>query len=60
MAKRTGFVIKRVDDEHVEITLEGKEVVSLNHDEDGWDGIERAENLVKSIADILDIPVTEE
>jgi hypothetical protein len=55
-----GFWIRRVDDEHVEIKLHGHDVASLSHDSDGWDGIEKAEGIVTSIAGILSIPVRKE
>jgi hypothetical protein len=55
-----GFVIKRTSDENMEITLNGRDVVSLNHDSDGWEGMGRGEDIVRTIASILNLPVTEE
>lgn len=52
-----GFVIKRVNDESVEIALHGHHITSLSHDSDGWDGIEKAEVIVTTIAEILKIAV---
>jgi|SRR5271157_5915254 len=52
-----GFIIERVDDEHVEIKLHGHHVYSLSHDSDGWDGIGTAEVIVGNIAGILGIQV---
>lgn len=51
-----GFVIKSVDAEHVEIKLHGHgiAIVSLS---DGWDDFAAAENLVRNIGAILNIPV---
>lgn len=55
-----GFHIKRVNDETVEIKLHGHDVTNLSHDSDGWDGIEKAERIVTTIAGILNIGVTKE
>ena len=41
------------------VFLNGKEVASANHDEDGWSGMEKVEEIVKSIAGVLKIPVVE-
>ena len=53
------FVINHEDDENVTVFLNGKQVGSANHDEDGWSGIEKVEKIVKSIAGVLKIPVVE-
>jgi hypothetical protein len=53
------FVLKREDEEHVEVLLNGVEVASANHDEDGWGGMEVVVNLVHAIAGVLGIPVEE-
>jgi hypothetical protein len=55
-----GFHIKRVNDETVEIKLHGHDVANLSHDSDGWSGIEKAEDIVTTIAEILKISVTKE
>lgn len=55
-----GFVIKRVNDETVEIKLHGHDVAYLSHDSDGWAGIEKAEDIVTTIAEILKISVRKE
>ena len=52
-----GFWIRRVTDETVEIKLHGHDVTTLTHDSDGWGGIEKAEEIVTSIANILKIQV---
>lgn len=52
-----GFIIERVNDETVTIKLHGHEVAHLTHDSDGWAGIEKAEEIVTSIAEILKIQV---
>jgi hypothetical protein len=54
------FVLKRDDDENLTVLLNGTEVGSANHDEDGWGGMESMETLVKAIAAVLKIPVEEE
>jgi len=55
---KTGFVFIR-DMEAVEIYLNGKEIASLNHDNDGWMGMTNACDMVKKIGKILKIDVTE-
>lgn len=55
-----GFHIKRVNDERVEIKLHGNYVTSLSHDSDGWDGIAKGQDIVKTIGKILGISVKEE
>jgi len=54
------FILRRDDDETLTILLDGEEVGSANHDEDGWKGMETVEDLVKAIGRVLDIPVEEE
>lgn len=57
MAKK--FIIRRPDDEVVTVSLDGKEIGRASHDEDGWHGMERFVEVVKSIATALDVPVKE-
>ena len=39
------------------ITLDGKELVTTNHDEDGWSGMERVRTTLTSFAEALNIEV---
>lgn len=56
---RSKFVLTRDDEESLTVVLNGTEVGSANHDEDGWAGMEAMETLVKAIAAVLNIPVEE-
>lgn len=53
------MVIKHSDDECFTILLDGEEVGYFNHDRHGWDGMEAAEKLARSIAGKLGIEVEE-
>jgi hypothetical protein len=44
------LVIRWVNDEQVDILLYGEELISVNHDEHGWDGIQVALNLSRTFA----------
>jgi hypothetical protein len=37
------------DEERLVITMNGKEIASLNHDQHGWEGMEVARNLIDAI-----------
>jgi hypothetical protein len=56
MAKNK-ITLDRRDEDNLVIKLNGKEIASFNHDEDGWAGMESAENLVVTLAERLNIPV---
>jgi hypothetical protein len=45
------------DEESLRVYLNGKYVISANHDNDGWHGISAIKNTINTIADILDIDV---
>ena len=47
------FVIKQIDEENIEITYNGQIVCQLNHDNDGRFGMERGEEIVRSIAILI-------
>ncbi len=49
--------IKEVDDENIEILINGKVVAYANHDEDGWVGMEKVEGLVDIFAKALGLNV---
>lgn len=53
----SGFVLEFLDDETLEIHLNGACLTTLTHDEHGWQGIQGAVDLVKSIAEVMQIPV---
>lgn len=59
MSKEPKFVKKYIDDEHVEYSLNGEVLITANHDDDGWEGMERIEGLINSIAQLLDVEVVE-
>lgn len=42
--------IVHVDDERVDYFLDGKDLVSVNHDEDGWGGMETVDKIVRRMA----------
>ncbi len=47
--------IKTIDDENVEILVDGKCICHTDHDEDGWAGMEKLENLARDMAKKLKI-----
>lgn len=47
--------IKNIDDENVEILVNGICICYADHDEDGWYGMEKLENLAKDIAKQLNV-----
>lgn len=53
------ITINREDDEHIEFLIDGESVGSANHDNDGWAGMETAENLVTNIAIKLGFEIEE-
>jgi hypothetical protein len=57
---QTGFVMREVDPETFELSLNGERLITLNHDDDGWQGIDRAQHLIRKVAEILKIPFSEE
>ena len=44
------LVIRWVNDEAVDILLDGDELISVNHDEHGWDGMQVALDLSRTFA----------
>lgn len=42
--------IVHVDDERVDYFLDGKDLVSVNHDEDGWGGMETVDQIIRRMA----------
>jgi hypothetical protein len=50
--KKRVLRIAKPDDERVRITLDGQDVVSVNHDEHGWDGMEIAEKTAVRLAEL--------
>jgi hypothetical protein len=55
-----GYVINWVNDETAEITLDGYEVVTIDHSEHGWAGMDAVLETVKRIAELTghDVRVT--
>ena len=51
------FTFNRVDEELLEISLDGKMLGSYDHDTHGWGGMEAAERLLTRIAKMLDIEI---
>ena len=53
--------IKQIDDENIVVLVDGKEIGWANHDEDGWAGIQKVEEIAEGIAKALgaDFEVTE-
>lgn len=49
--------IVRPDDETVEIWVDDEHVTTLNHDEDGWAGIDAAVHTTRKLAQVLNIAV---
>ena len=42
--------IKQIDDEQIEVLVDGKHIGSANHDEDGSVGMAKVEEIAKAIA----------
>jgi len=59
MASKNQFIFERPDDETLKVFLNGVEVGSADHDQDGWAGMESLESLARGIAKVLRIPVLE-
>jgi hypothetical protein len=55
--KNLGFTLYRPDEERLSVHLNGQYVTSANHDEHGWEGIDKLETTVNRIAEILGLPV---
>ena len=53
------FTIQRGSDDGFSVLLNDNEIGSFNHDRDGWAGMEAAETLIRNIAGVLDIEVSE-
>ena len=47
------FTIRRLSDERTTILLNDQEVCQLSHDEDGWSGMDKCEQLVVRIARLI-------
>ena len=47
--------VKTIDDEHIEIILDGEVICYADHDEDGWTGMEKLESLAHDMARKLNI-----
>ena len=45
--------IKHIDDEQIVVLVDGSEVGYANHDEDGWNGMGKIENIVEAMAHAL-------
>lgn len=54
------FTVKRPNDEAMEVALDGKHIISVNHDEHGWAGMELVRTTIKEISRVLNIPVVDE
>lgn len=57
---KKGFVIKSESEEAFEVTLNGKSIASVNHDEHGWAGMSLVRDTVDNIAKVLHLSVKEE
>jgi hypothetical protein len=51
------FIMKWIDDEVCEIELDNQPVITINHDEHGWDGMTAVQDAVVKIAEIAGIKV---
>lgn len=47
--------IKNIDDENVEIIVDGETICYADHDEDGWSGMEKLEALARDMAKKLNV-----
>lgn len=46
------LVIHRVDDERIDFRLDDSEICSVNHDEDGWSGMEKVQLALETVAEL--------
>jgi hypothetical protein len=49
------ITLHEVDDETVEVLVNGEHLITLTHDEDGWSGMGRIENMLEELAARLGI-----
>lgn len=59
MSDRTLY-LKYPDDEHLEIIYQGDVLVSANHDQHGWEGMEGIAGTAKAVAAALGHPVKDD
>ena len=59
MTQENNFVKTRIDNETVEYRLNGEVLITANHDDDGWSGMERIDDLISSIARKLGAEISE-
>jgi hypothetical protein len=57
--KIESIVLKRQNEEHLKVYFNDTYVGSANHDEDGWQGMGKVEDMARSIAKLLDIEIVE-
>jgi len=50
---------ERPDDETLNIFLNGESLGSYTHDFDGWDGMQRAQQMARRFAEIMKLEVIE-
>lgn len=53
------ITLRRTDDEHLDIEVNGNVVASANHDEHGWSGMDAVEKTARAIAEAAGISVEE-
>jgi hypothetical protein len=53
------FTISRPNDDTAEYALDGAHLITANHDEHGWSGMEAIEKLVNAIAEKIGARVAE-
>ena len=51
--------LKTIDDESLEILVDGKSICSANHDEDGWQGMDAVGDLARNMAKALGVSFEE-
>ena len=45
--------IKQIDDEQIEVLVDGEYIGFANHDEDGWAGMDKVEKIAEALAKAL-------
>lgn len=53
------ILIRHVDDECIEYSLDGQDVIEVNHDDHGWSGMESIEKAMLKVAEIIGATVEE-
>ena len=61
MTEKPHIITRRqIDDESIEFSLNGQHLITVNHDDDGWSGMERIEGVIEAMAKQLGIDIVDD